>query len=437
MTLKHFRCQLPVGQGGFHYGSVATAGGALRYIYDCGSKHQDALRLAVLDTVRGLHDRPLDILFLSHLDHDHVSGLDQLLSFCVPDTVVLPYLTKYERFYLIAAAATSGRVSPSQLQLLCNPTRWFAERGATQVVYVTARRITDAEEIDWTVPPDIRSFSSHLDPQQTPISLPSRNPNRPNVDWNSVRHDPRSLFGSRRRDFRAIGVSCSDRLPIVIPKSQRPINWQFVMFVDPDTVREDALRRAVRKAFGSSLLSGSGFAIPSDVGFKVLRDPILRSKLSTCYRTLWRLKNRTSLSLYSGPVGGARFTYRVLHRHTLCAWRAISDVKGCGWLGTGDSCLKENVRCERFMAHFASLRQYTSTFTLPHHGSKANFNRRLRACGDVFSAAAGRNSSKHPASSVLKDLPDPFFLTTQDENTRLSEIAELSSSFLKTTWTSR
>lgn len=96
--------QLPVGQGGFHMGWLIDSYGfacgpspssdtQFIWAYDCGSDQRSALesQIKLFEGIR------INKLFLSHLDDDHVAGVDKLL--LVTDEVeevVLPYLNDAE-----------------------------------------------------------------------------------------------------------------------------------------------------------------------------------------------------------------------------------------------------------------------------------------------------------------------------------------------------
>ena len=88
MTLQVRMNQHPVGQGGFFTGSLDVGATPFRWAYDCGSNQLDPL-VQEIASVAAQGD--LDVLFLSHLDSDHVSGIDVLLSQCRVGEVVLPY----------------------------------------------------------------------------------------------------------------------------------------------------------------------------------------------------------------------------------------------------------------------------------------------------------------------------------------------------------
>ena len=79
------RTQYPVGQGCFHAGRIewgypdSGSSDDFHYVYDCGSSSGSAvLQDAVVEWPSQVPR--LDALFVSHLDTDHVNGIDRLLA---------------------------------------------------------------------------------------------------------------------------------------------------------------------------------------------------------------------------------------------------------------------------------------------------------------------------------------------------------------------
>lgn len=83
MTLKNRRQQRAVGQGLFHTAELdAEDGRKLRYIYDCGAMQKYAQqRDERIDEHRKSvgSNEVLDVLFISHIHFDHISGPERLL----------------------------------------------------------------------------------------------------------------------------------------------------------------------------------------------------------------------------------------------------------------------------------------------------------------------------------------------------------------------
>ncbi|WP_143106771.1 hypothetical protein [Neomoorella thermoacetica] len=105
MPNKEIDCEFQfhnVGQGLFYTGSI----GDFRFIYDCGSLPMAWAHKAVsnyLDalTVDNEKVKPvINLLVLSHLDLDHVSGIDNLLCNTEIKIALIPYTSPLERLLL-------------------------------------------------------------------------------------------------------------------------------------------------------------------------------------------------------------------------------------------------------------------------------------------------------------------------------------------------
>lgn len=81
----------PVGQGAFYSEEFELPDhGRFRIVYDCGSKtlSKSDLEKRIKSDFAG--DMTVDILFISHFDEDHISGVE----FLKPKTVVVPFLSE-------------------------------------------------------------------------------------------------------------------------------------------------------------------------------------------------------------------------------------------------------------------------------------------------------------------------------------------------------
>ena len=158
--------QEAVGHGGFNHGVLATHWDRIRWVYDCGSwrkQGRQALERRIEDFTRRCNrerNGHLELLFVSHFDADHVSGLKRLL-ISIPGetgTVVLPYLGSTGIFAVLCEAAWRGRCPQALIDQVINPVQWFQELGVQRVV-------------------QLRSDSSPLSGELAPIpDLPDRPP---------------------------------------------------------------------------------------------------------------------------------------------------------------------------------------------------------------------------------------------------------------------
>jgi glyoxylase-like metal-dependent hydrolase (beta-lactamase superfamily II) len=140
--------QHAVGQGGFSTGVLVAEGSSLSWAYDCGSTQVDALVREIRQVASA---GPIDFLFLSHLDSDHISGVDRLLSQCQVREVVLPYLEQEVVVAMIARDAEIGRLTGLFLDAVPDIAAWLAGRGVETITFI---RGPDDDE-DTPGPPDL------------------------------------------------------------------------------------------------------------------------------------------------------------------------------------------------------------------------------------------------------------------------------------------
>ena len=155
--IEHYGNFHGVGQGLFISGKVQfDKESSFDYIYDCGTlrkKAQQILEMHIKKEVDRLEGKPLDILFLSHLHWDHVSGLSMLLKSLQPQNgsgkseekaikikkVVLPYLYPAER---VVVMATARQYLENEEDLgwytdfLARPGEFLRKKGVEDVVFV-------------------------------------------------------------------------------------------------------------------------------------------------------------------------------------------------------------------------------------------------------------------------------------------------------------
>jgi glyoxylase-like metal-dependent hydrolase (beta-lactamase superfamily II) len=136
ISMKSTIVQRPVGQGGLLQGSLDCGATPLRWMYDCGSNQIDSLYREIS---RVAANPSLDILFLSHLDSDHVSGIDRLLTMVSVSEVVLPYLREADISLAVCRDVEAGRLTGLFLDFAADPAGWLIGRGVVTVTFVEGR----------------------------------------------------------------------------------------------------------------------------------------------------------------------------------------------------------------------------------------------------------------------------------------------------------
>lgn len=416
------RTQYPIGQGCFHSGSISEWDGtdydvrAFHYVYDCGSNDLEALGEAI-DNYKNQTSH-VDALFVSHLDHDHVNGLDRLLSAVKVHTVYVPYINEAVLLLELIQAELEGVLSVSLIEASMGPEDWFRSRGVERVVRV------QASPDDGVLGPGEGGDPAEPDGFRT-VSM---------GDFTAGGPDTQRTAGTGPGIEVLYSGDC-----VQLPDQVRSLNWTLVPHVDPaPRERRDRFEAAIRKILGLSEVQPVTSAKLADA----MRKKSERERLRECYdeivpRGARRMHNRVSMSLYSGPAGsegGLEWLHRVSYR---ADWRRgdelypepfwFSEEGAVGWIGTGDATLSVKQVRTAWNGTYRRYKDYVATLLLPHHGSKHNFHRDVLDFKhlDTCAASAGRRSRyRHPSESVRLEVVNrgmAFCHVSQDPDTALYE----------------
>jgi hypothetical protein len=398
-----------VGQGLFHTGAVSLGDASFHHVYDCGSENHAPLAEAVNGYIGSASPEVVGALFVSHLDNDHVCGLDQLLAKVKVETVFLPYLTPAERLMVIARGLAGDDVSGNLVLCAGDPARWFLDRGVDQVVFVDGDDRPDGPTP--ILPPDPPTVPA--DPEGVEKILLGDD-----VFSNQVA-DP--LVAAQGEVYRI-----PHTLPIVLRTNMGVLlNWMFLTFVHPEGERVQAFRTRLRAAFPDlpiDRLTSQAFA-PSVQ--EILASSGTRRVFADCYGAIRGDRNLTSMSLYSGPIPSKGSAYSV---HSVRAGdrtefeKALTSldpgrdlyggfIKGgsssnsleCGLIATGDAGLGSARRRKAFLRHYERVSPLTAVLVLPHHGSAHNFDEELLLPNLRFAVASAGTSNPyhHPHDDVV------------------------------------
>jgi beta-lactamase superfamily II metal-dependent hydrolase len=363
--------QHPVGQGGLFSGILQDDHSRFRWAYDCGSNQRDAL----LREIASLGHDKLDLLFLSHLDSDHVNGIDALLAACQVEEVVLPYLLPEALAVILARDAATGTLTGSMIDLASDLPRWFGSRGVQRITFVGYGEDGGG---DTGPPPD-----------------PPRPEGRPEgpiqCDWLPK---PQKLH--ERLETDGIGQhirfslwQAAANAALFASQGMAAINWALIPHVHPpEAAPMSAFRDALMREFGTSDIVVISNAARTGGG---------RAKLRFCYDSLWLDHNLVSMTLYAGPAWDRNIGALIEKKR----YSFHSDAGG--WLLTGDAHLGRERRRKALFRRYASVIDQVGVLLLPHHGAAHNFDAALLAGLPhlrLAIAAAGPNGYGHPHRAV-------------------------------------
>ena len=391
--MKMIRTFHPVGQGAFYSEEFFDSEGncVFRVVYDCGSlkfcglqRNSDGTRLERKD-IEGRVKRAspdghgVDILFVSHLDDDHVNLIPCLMPFQNHQIrrVILPLLSAEERYVLTGyhlSRSRRGRISDALNGIINSPEEYFGND--TKVTFV---RPADRE----------------------------RSPMGNEVDDEGVGVD------DLQKEVPSLTkISIGNYLPdngrvlrwLLIPYNHKPQRYSNLI---------DALENVFGKGFQIANLKDPDFVIRN---LQVLR---------RCYKALPDRINRNSMALYSGPHDGAcpPSTGEVTSRDFWgsccpdqlkdycfdCGLRRVKPfpvgvypIFFCrpGCLYTGDLLLDDADLTRAFERYVRNI----GMVQLPHHGSLDSFGNgdlpiERRVCVVTYGE---KNQFGHPAFAVKR-----------------------------------
>ncbi len=372
--------QHPVGQGGFHTGSLVECGDSpscqpvpgapeFRWAYDCGSNQVDELN----QEIKVVAGTEFDVLFLSHLDSDHVNGVDKLLANSGVKEVVLPHLDNVDWVLHLAAGINDGTISGTFVDLASDPAGWFGRRGVERLTYVE----TDRDDREGGPPQGPLAPIDHRK---------ERGERKEGTEFIWANKTGPVTYqatpGSSHVSMLSIGAVG------LISMSGSLLNWVLSPYAySPNKEQMQRFKTALEATFGQ------GFSAKDYVKSKHLRD------LRKCYRTIWSSPNLHSMALYEGPSNSGYKEIRITARHGSFLRRIVHP----GWVLTGDFNATQKMRREKLLQHYSSYGEMVHHLNLPHHGADSSFDQKLlNGFPNLISAiaAVGPNSYGHPGNTV-------------------------------------
>jgi hypothetical protein len=425
VILTHNRLQYPVGQGFFHVGEVNLGSVTFRYVYDCGSTMSRPLHREVEKYLEDLASAGrVDALFLSHIDNDHVSGLDTLLAHIRVENVFLPLLTPVARLALVAHAIDQDTLTADHLSLLADPGQWLGDRGATNVFFISGG---EGPAPDGVIPigpgeppqGELRSIGFDIRKLIHISDFPP--PDDPDASAGLTSRALAAEKRSRSANPHTYLIPHTTPLFLMI-NGMSILDWLFIAFVHPDATAESRFQRVVKQTLGNIPKNAKEFR---RWVFDLVRTRANRRILRGCYHAANVDVNSMSMSLYSGPTARAVRETEVdwfQEDHPMHPFHRRDDAK-CGWLATGDSDLKHDEHRAAFLSHYAQILKEVGTLTLPHHGSKHNFHPALLSIGPRrFVVTSRRGNPHHPHAEVRKAVGVFTFFHVNDlESSAFSE----------------
>lgn len=398
----------PVGQGLFTSGIVTRKKRPpFQWVYDCGTERGRQKKprrrlLRQINTLRGISDtfcpgnRHLHLACISHFDTDHISGFIDLLRYYKIGTLVIPYLTPWQRLEI--ALNTGATANGWFMKFLLAPAEYFISNFSDRI-----QRILLVGPSGDVQPPEPSDPDRPLEPVdgaddiifETGDDLGEIEDYAPNEKGTS------GVIISLLRPGGTITV---------------PHIWEFVPYNDANYSSH------ATQVFKDSAVKCLNIIKKGKISDKAKE----LDKLKLLYESQFKSprakkidgirRNIISLFLYCGPVGKPRLVhqqeYCLRRRHLQWCTGSIScNLRSdrMGQLLTGDGYLKTSAQINALIRFYRPyLRLYHSAvLQVMHHGSRENWHAGVAMTLDpqvsIFSSNPERKRWHHPHFEVLRD----------------------------------
>ncbi|MGB8843862.1 MAG: MBL fold metallo-hydrolase [Aliidongia sp.] len=377
--------QHPVGHGGFHTGRIlANCNHQFSWIFDCGSR-KTAMFDDFLKRWTTQNQEPIDWLFISHFDTDHVSGLDTLMSRAKVRDVMVPYVNEQELALQMLQEIDRGNLDRAFFELVADPAAFFLGRGAERVTFLRGPRSGGEPTLDSPPgegPGDERVWT-HPSPSPEQLRVPTK--------FRGSEGRVQLIDGECNLTVKQRAANLLRLKPYRAPIEPRAHRGLVAALRDRDNKKNSSTR-------GRPGLGDLAFAIGQHA-----RTESGRADLRRLFVEYAGSSNRSSLSLLSVPIS--------VHNETdnnSPFWHVTSPARsrwGKGakaWINTGDAELLEP-NLGGWKNLYKNELDDVRVFSLPHHGSDKNSDEKFQElCHQdaVLTAQVKAGAKKHPGRNV-------------------------------------
>jgi metal-dependent hydrolase (beta-lactamase superfamily II) len=397
-----------VGQGLFYSSALSNDNATANIVFDCGSDKTDCVNREVIRYKEEV--ATVNLLILSHLHYDHVSGLDELFkdTKVKVDTIVLPYLNKYERILLQLENDTTTQWYNKFLE---NPYTWLSEKNISNIVIVNGNSEIDDnlpninfEEID----SENEIFTIHNNLQTTQIESDESisTINKVSICNTGGYVQIANLY------FKFFNYKTSEEKLNNFKKKIEELGINdtksALNFLKDATKRkylEEAYKQIEKYDLNkTSLVAYQGFIFPKNkdhISFKVSNNCMSHPMIfgvCCCEDCDCFVDGH-----FHGYISRHKYRYD-LHCHCLCH-NNHKNILGTLLLGDIKLDYKKTNRKDDLFYYFKSLLKTVQLIQLSHHGANNGWNKELinqikQSCTYVASHAI-KNRYNHPHKEVL------------------------------------
>ena len=342
------RLILPVGQGAFY---VEKFKNGKNIVYDCGSISNRKKIPKLIEKYFGKNEA-IEALFISHLDKDHMNGVEELLKQCEVKRICFPLITEEMKLALKIKVMIEEAMGNSYSKFM----KEFVE---------------DPEAAIKKIKEDIKIKLIEILPNDEENNKKNDNEDTKNQ---KIKRIKKKSGEDIAEEIEGLEHSCNEN------------KWELIPYNFKQETRINEFEKKLEKEFGKKISLKEVEKI-----WKENEDN--REKIKKVYESLKGDLNTNSMTLFSGVRQvGKQMQYD-------------SSYVKVGCLYTGDYEAKGKNKWKTLEEAYIEYWKWIGMIQVPHHGSIRNCNDALISKKAVYFLSAGeKNTYKHPSQNVVRGI---------------------------------
>lgn len=342
------RLILPVGQGAFY---VEKFKNGKNIVYDCGSISNRKKIPKLIEKYFGKNEA-IEALFISHLDKDHMNGVEELLKQCEVKRICFPLITEEMKLALKIKVMIEEAMGNSYSKFM----KEFVEDPETAI-----KKIKE----------DIKIKLIEILPNDEENNKKNDNEDTKNQ---KIKRIKKKSGEDIAEEIEGLEHSCNEN------------KWELIPYNFKQETRINEFEKKLEKEFGKKISLKEVEKI-----WKENEDN--REKIKKVYESLKGDLNTNSMTLFSGVRQvGKQMQYD-------------SSYVKVGCLYTGDYEAKGKNKWKTLEEAYTEYWKWIGMIQVPHHGSIRNCNDALISKKAVYFLSAGeKNTYKHPSQNVVRGI---------------------------------
>lgn len=342
------RLILPVGQGAFY---VEKFKNGKNIVYDCGSISNRKKIPKLIEKYFGKNE-DIEALFISHLDKDHMNGVEELLKKCEVKRICFPLITEEMKLALKIKVMIEEAMGNSYSKFM----KEFVE---------------DPEAAIKKIKEDIKIKLIEILPNDEENNKKNDNEDTKNQ---KIKRIKKKSGEDIAEEIEGLEHSCNEN------------KWELIPYNFKQETRINEFEKKLEKEFGKKISLKEVEKI-----WKENEDN--REKIKKVYESLKGDLNTNSMTLFSGVRQvGKQMQYD-------------SSYVKVGCLYTGDYEAKGKNKWKTLEEAYTEYWKWIGMIQVPHHGSIRNCNDALISKKAVYFLSAGeKNTYKHPSQNVVRGI---------------------------------